>query len=89
MAGQQAVQSNGDAHGVAVPQCTLVAGPIDLTTGGEGAKTPMRKLTPKMTGTCLIRKGVGYETEKETNAGKGVFSRVGISSRPRFGNEFT
>jgi len=28
---------------VAVPQCTVVSGQIDLNTGGEGA-TPMRKL---------------------------------------------
>jgi hypothetical protein len=38
---------------VAVPRCTLVAGPIDLTTGGEGGKTPMRKLTSERTGTCV------------------------------------
>ena len=31
---------------VAVPRCTVVAGQIDLYTGGEGAKTPMRKLNP-------------------------------------------
>jgi len=43
---------------VAVPRCTLVAGQIDLHTGGEGAKTPMRKLTPEVTGACLNRKGV-------------------------------
>ena len=40
---------------VVVPRCTLVAGPIDLTTGGEGAKTPMRKLTLEVTGTCSYR----------------------------------
>jgi hypothetical protein len=37
---------------VAVPLRTLVAGQIDLTTGGEGAKTPMRKLDTQVTGTC-------------------------------------
>jgi len=31
---------------VAVPRCTVVAGQIDLYTGGKGAKTPMRKLIP-------------------------------------------
>jgi len=51
-AGQQAVQSSGDAHYVAVPRCTLVAGRIDLTTGGEEAKTPMRKLDSQLTGAC-------------------------------------
>ena len=35
-----------------VPLRTLVAGQIDLTTGGEGATTPMRKLTSDTTGTC-------------------------------------
>src|SRR5512134_1674522 len=43
-------------HALAVPQCTLVAGSIDLTTGGEGAKTPMRKLTSERTGSCSSRK---------------------------------
>ena len=28
------------------PRCTVVAGQIDLYTGGEGGKTPMRKLIP-------------------------------------------
>jgi hypothetical protein len=28
---------------VAVPRCTLVAGQIDLTTGGEGGKDPDEK----------------------------------------------
>jgi hypothetical protein len=39
-------QSNGDALASVVPRCTLVAGQIGLHTGGKGAKTPMRKLTP-------------------------------------------
>ena len=43
-AGLEAVQSIGDAHLAAVPQCTMVADPIDLIIGGEGAKTPLRKL---------------------------------------------
>jgi hypothetical protein len=30
---------------VVVPRCTVVAGQIDMSTGGEGA-TPMRKLNP-------------------------------------------
>ena len=30
---------------VVVPRCTVVAGQIDVSTGGEGA-TPMRKLNP-------------------------------------------
>jgi len=29
---------------VAVPSCTVVAGQIDVCSGGEGGKTPMRKL---------------------------------------------
>jgi hypothetical protein len=29
---------------VAVPSCTVVAGQIDVSSGGEGGKTPMRKL---------------------------------------------
>ena len=41
-----------ETHEYAVPLRTLVAGQIDLTTGGEGAKTPMRKLTSDTTGTC-------------------------------------
>jgi len=28
----------------AVPWCTVVAGQIDVSSGGEGGKTPMRKL---------------------------------------------
>ena len=35
-----------EARKVAVPRCTVVAGQIDLYTGGEGGKTPMRKLIP-------------------------------------------
>src|SRR5574341_1067217 len=36
-----------EARSGAVPRCTMVAGQIDLTIGGErGATTPMRKLTP-------------------------------------------
>jgi len=30
----------------ASPRCTVVAGLIDLYTGGEGGRTPMRKLIP-------------------------------------------
>jgi hypothetical protein len=30
----------------AAPRCTVVTGLIDLCTGGEGGKTPMRKLIP-------------------------------------------
>jgi len=30
----------------AAPRCTVVIGPIDLYTGGEGGRTPMRKLIP-------------------------------------------
>jgi hypothetical protein len=30
----------------AVPWCTVVAGQIDLCSGGKGGKTPMRKLKP-------------------------------------------
>jgi hypothetical protein len=41
-----------ETHKCAVPRRTLVAGQIDLTIGGEGAKTPLRKLTSNMTGTC-------------------------------------
>jgi hypothetical protein len=34
-----------ETHRVAVPWCTVVAGQIDVSTGGEGdAMTPMRKL---------------------------------------------
>jgi len=35
-----------EARKVAAPRCTMVAGPIDLSTGGKGGKTPMRKLIP-------------------------------------------
>ena len=49
---------------IAVPRCTLVAGRIDLTTGGEGAKTPMRKLDTQLTGPAVIGKGVSDEKEK-------------------------
>jgi hypothetical protein len=35
-----------EAHKVAAPRCTVVAGQIDLYTGGKGARTPMRKLIP-------------------------------------------
>jgi len=40
----------------ASPRCTVVAGPIDLYTGGEGGMTPMRKLIPLMTGFCPSKK---------------------------------
>lgn len=44
-----------ETHASAVPRCTLVASPIDLTTGGEGGMTPMRKLTSEKTGICFYR----------------------------------
>jgi hypothetical protein len=49
---------------VAVPRCTLVTGQIDLSTGGEGGKTPMRKLKPELTGACPSRERRRNETKK-------------------------
>src|SRR5262245_16929996 len=54
---------------ITVPRCTLVADPIDLTTGGEGAKTPMRKLTSKMIGACSSRKEQRMSRKSKQSSG--------------------
>ena len=50
----------------------MVAGPIDLYTGGKGGKTPMRKLIPfNDRGLSIQDKGEYDETKKQKNAGDG------------------
>jgi hypothetical protein len=48
----------------ASPRCTVVTGPIDLCTGGEGGKTPMRKLIPVNDWVLSIKKR-GVEDEEK------------------------
>ena len=57
----------------ATPRCTVVTGPIDLYTGGEGGKTPMRKLIP-INGRVLSipKEGVKGEEEEQTDEGDGA-----------------
>ncbi len=59
----------------------MVAGQIDLSTGGEGGKTtPMRKLIPSVTGICRRcgcftranpKQEQSDEKEKQANKGRG------------------
>jgi hypothetical protein len=55
----------------ATPRCTVVTGPIDLCTGGEGAKTPMRKLIPVNDRVLSIKKRGVDDEEKEDQTDKG------------------
>lgn len=48
----------------ASPKCTVVTGPIDLYTGGEGGRTPMRKLIP-VNDRVLSNKREGVKDEEK------------------------